>query len=106
MRVMDNEGINKFIEHLQEMQKDYQDKEQHDKAVAVGVVANDFINYMTNSDFLHKYERCKVRIEIDAKGEAAVYDIDYGKAKALRKILEPYLVHIEDWNGHYLRGEE
>lgn len=105
MRVMDNEGINKFVENLQEMQKDYQDKEQYDKAVAVGVVANDFINYMTNSDFLHEYESKEVRIEI-GDNEVAVYDVDYEKSKALRKILEPYLMHIEDWHGNYIRGEE
>ena len=105
MRVMDNEGINKFVEHLQEMQKDYQDKEQYDKAVAVGVVANDFINYMENSDFLHEGSEKEVRIEI-SDNEVAVYDVDYEKTKALRKILEPYLLHIEDWKGNYIRGDE
>ncbi len=105
MRVMDNEGIKKFVEHLQELQKEYQNKEEHDKAVAVGVVANDFINYMENSDFIHESGEKEVRIEI-SDNEVAVYDVDYEKTKALREILEPYLVHIEDWNGHYLRAEE
>jgi len=105
MRVMDNEGINKFVEHLQELQKDYQDKEQHDKAVAVGVVANDFINYMHDPDFLHEYESKEVCIEI-SDNEVAVYDVDYGKAKALRKMLEPYFSHIKNWDGTYIRGEE
>ena len=105
MRVMDNEGINKFVEHLQELQKDYQDKEQYDKAVTVGVVAGDFISFMENSDFLHEYQSKEVRIEI-SDNEVAVYDVDYEKTKALRKILEPYMVHIEDWNGHYIRDDE
>ena len=105
MRVMDNEGINKFVEHLQELQKDYQNEEQYDKAVAVGVVANDFINYMENSDFLHEHGSKEVRIEI-SDNEVAVYDVDYEKSKARRKILEPYLVHIEDWNGFYIRDDE
>ena len=105
MRVMDNEGINKFVEHLHELQQHYQDEEQYDKAVAVGVVANDFINYMNNSDFLHDGGSKEVRIEI-SDNEVAVYDVDYEKVKALVRILQPYFTHVEDWEGHYLREEE
>lgn len=105
MRVMDNEGIKKFVEHLQELQNHYQDKEQYDKALAVGVVAGDFISFMENSDFLHEYGDKEVRIEI-SDNEVAVYDVDYEKTKALRRLLDPYLTHIEDWNGHYIRDNE
>ena len=105
MRVMDEEGISKFIENLQDLQKHYMDEENHDKAVAVGVVANDFINYMRNSNFLHDYESKEVRIEI-GDNEIAVYNVDYEKTRALQSILEPYLSHIEDWDGHYIRDDE